>query len=477
MIRTLLASLSLFAALAAAPLAAQEAADPRLTEPPALAGAKRARVQMAILLDTSSSMNGLIHQAKTQLWQIVNELALAKRDGESVDLELAFYEYGKNTLAEQNHWVRSIVPLTTNLDKVSEELHALGTAPRAGGDEWPGAVIQHAVRELAWSESNDDLKVIFVAGNETFAQGPIDYRGSCREAITRGIIVNTIHCGDHATGLAQGWSDAPRLADGSFVSIDQNRAVTQLAAPQDAQIQALNQALNSTYLPYGVEGKLGLERQSDQDKAAEQARDGSAVSRAATKASGLYRNDTWDLVDAVTTGRVRLESIDRSKLPATLKDLSLEECRQHIDAQAVRRKSIQEQIQALSQTRSLWLATARDAVRATLGGGTASRAPAAPGNASRQRAESPGQSVESAARSANGATPVPARALGDAVIETLRGQAAKKGIEVGEPKPAAPPPEVQQAEAPPVDAPKAEAQQAKAPQVDAPKAESSDALR
>ena len=38
-------------------------------------------IQMAILLDTSGSMEGLIEQAKTQLWKIVNEMALAKKHG------------------------------------------------------------------------------------------------------------------------------------------------------------------------------------------------------------------------------------------------------------------------------------------------------------------------------------------------------------------------------------------------------------
>ena len=38
-------------------------------------------VQIAILLDTSNSMDGLIGQAKTQLWKIVNEFAKAQRDG------------------------------------------------------------------------------------------------------------------------------------------------------------------------------------------------------------------------------------------------------------------------------------------------------------------------------------------------------------------------------------------------------------
>ncbi len=36
-------------------------------------------VQIAILLDTSGSMSGLINQARAQLWSIVNEFIFAKR--------------------------------------------------------------------------------------------------------------------------------------------------------------------------------------------------------------------------------------------------------------------------------------------------------------------------------------------------------------------------------------------------------------
>jgi uncharacterized protein with von Willebrand factor type A (vWA) domain len=37
------------------------------------------RVQLAILLDVSGSMSGLIEQAKSQLWNVVNQLGYARR--------------------------------------------------------------------------------------------------------------------------------------------------------------------------------------------------------------------------------------------------------------------------------------------------------------------------------------------------------------------------------------------------------------
>ena len=56
-------------------------------------------IQIAILLDTSSSMSGLINQARAQLWTIVNEFARSKQGGLTPRLEVALYEYGNSTLS------------------------------------------------------------------------------------------------------------------------------------------------------------------------------------------------------------------------------------------------------------------------------------------------------------------------------------------------------------------------------------------
>jgi len=151
---------------------------------------KQPLVQMAILLDTSGSMSGLIDQARTELWAIVNEFIFASKDGRTPELQVALYEYGKSSLSAEQGYIREILPLTTDLDKVSEELFALNTN---GGEEYCGWVIKEATRSLKWSDSPDDLKVIFIAGNEPFTQGPVDYRQACKAAISKNIVVNTIH--------------------------------------------------------------------------------------------------------------------------------------------------------------------------------------------------------------------------------------------------------------------------------------------
>src|SRR5580693_164582 len=90
-------------------------------------------VQIAILLDTSNSMDGLIDQAKTQLWNVVNEFVHARKGGRPPAIQVALFEYGKSSLPSQEGYVRLILPLTENLDRASEELFALKTN---GGDEF-----------------------------------------------------------------------------------------------------------------------------------------------------------------------------------------------------------------------------------------------------------------------------------------------------------------------------------------------------
>src|SRR3954468_4408451 len=144
------------------PPSAAEAKDPIEGRP-----AKGPSVQIALLLDTSNSMDGLIEQAKSQLWSIVNEFIRARHDGRPPTIEVALYEYGNDTLSPEEGFVRLILPLTDDLDAVSEKLFALKTR---GGQEYCGQVIRDSVRQLTWSPSRAVYKAIFIAGNEPFGQ-------------------------------------------------------------------------------------------------------------------------------------------------------------------------------------------------------------------------------------------------------------------------------------------------------------------
>ena len=326
---------------------AGEPASPREIEKPL--------VQIAILLDTSGSMQGLIEQAKSQLWKICNEFIKARQDGVAPEIQVALYEYGKSSLSKDSGWIRQIQPLTQDLDKISEELFALKTN---GGDEYCGWVIKDAVNELAWSPRSDVYKVIFIAGNEPFTQGPVNYAESCKAAITKGIIVNTIHCGGETEGVNGKWKDGADLADGKYMIIDQNRAVVSIQAPQDKEIARLGVELNNTYLAYGVEGKLGASRQQMQDAnvATLAPTSGAVVQRSVAKASANYVNASWDLVDAVNENNLDVSKLKTEELPAEMQKMNADERKAFIEKNSKEREQLQAKIKQLNTEREQYVA-------------------------------------------------------------------------------------------------------------------------
>src|SRR5882724_6669838 len=140
---------------------------------------KDPKIQVAILLDVSNSMDGLIDQAKVQLWNMVSVMGRVKCGDGNPKIEIALYEYGRSTNDVKAGYVKQISGFTTDLDQLSQELFRLTTN---GGDEYCGHVIHTSLNELNWDSSSSDYKVIFIAGNEDFLQGNILYTQSCDEA-------------------------------------------------------------------------------------------------------------------------------------------------------------------------------------------------------------------------------------------------------------------------------------------------------
>ncbi len=336
----------LLAALLAVPAAAQSATEVK-SKPEA------PRIQMAILLDTSNSMDGLIDQAKSQLWKIVNELARMKKNGATADLRVALFEYGKSSLPAGEGYIRMITPLTADLDKISEELFALRTN---GGDEYCGQVIQSAVNGLQWTPGGDGMKLIFIAGNEPFTQGAVDYRASCRAAAAKGIAVTTIFCGSQQEGVATGWKDGADIGGGRYLSIDQELKVAAVTAPQDAEIVKAGEELNRTYVAYGAEGKKGAERQKAQDANAASVNAEAPAQRAMAKASAAYRNTGWDLVDAEESGAVKVEEMKAEDLPENMRKMTPAERRAYIDQMKAQRAALKAKIRKLQAERDKYVA-------------------------------------------------------------------------------------------------------------------------
>ncbi len=327
------------------------------TDKPPFAG-QRASVDVAILLDTSNSMDGLIGQAKSQLWTIVQQFAKAKKHGQTPVLRVALFEYGNTHLPAAEGYIRQVVPLTDDLDKLSEALFALSTS---GGDEYCGQVIDEAIKRLDWSPEKNSYKAIFIAGNEPFTQGDVDYRTACKQAIEKGIVVNTIHCGNHAAGVSGMWQNGAQLAEGEFFNIDQDRAVVQIHCPQDEIIIKLNAELNKTYLWYGAASarQRYAANQVAQDANAQELSVSVSADRTAAKATGAYSNASRDLVDAMKENRALITTLKKDELPEQLQALSPEQRVVVVETAAAKRSEVQQQINKLAAEREKFLEAER----------------------------------------------------------------------------------------------------------------------
>ena len=319
---------------------------------------KRPSVEVAILLDTSNSMDGLISQAKSQLWKIIQQFAEAQKNGQTPVLRVSVFEYGNSNLPASENYIRQVVQLTDDMDKVSEALFALKTD---GGDEYCGTVIEESIKRLDWSSEPNAFKAIFIAGNEPFTQGPVDYHKSCSKAIQSGIIINTIHCGDYNTGVSGKWKHGAQLGEGEYMNINQDHQVVDIKTPQDKIIIQLNADLNKTYLWYGaVNDRTGYaENQIEQDYNAKSSSFGGFFSRGRAKSSKAYSNLNRDLVDTMDQDEAILGKVKPSELPLEMQKMSAEERIAHVKKMKAKRVEIQKKIVEASKARDLHIAEKR----------------------------------------------------------------------------------------------------------------------
>ena len=194
--------------------------------------------------------------------------------------------------------------------------------------------------------------MIVVAGNEPATQDKkYELHDICKASINDGIIINTIFCGNVDQGRRTGWSDAASWAEGQYSAIDQDRGTVVIKTPYDKRIIELNIKLNATYVGYGPLGRRYKTRQSAQDANAASLNEAASASRVASKASGLYANSSWDVVDAVKEKKMDLATAPPSSLPQEMQKMSPEERTKYVAGLAEKRKALQKEISELNTKR------------------------------------------------------------------------------------------------------------------------------
>lgn len=116
-------------------------------------------LEMVFVLDTTSSMTGLIDGAKQRIWQIVNEVMQSPAHP-AVRIGLVAYR------DLDDRYVTSVLPLTNDLDLVYSTL--MDYRAEGGGDapENVRRALAEGVSRAGWSESSQHVaQIIFLVGD------------------------------------------------------------------------------------------------------------------------------------------------------------------------------------------------------------------------------------------------------------------------------------------------------------------------
>ncbi|HEX7177005.1 MAG TPA: vWA domain-containing protein [Pyrinomonadaceae bacterium] len=320
-------------------------------------------LEMVFVLDTTGSMGGLLEGAKQRIWGIVNEV-MQTSSRPSVRIGLVAYR------DRGDAYVTQIVPLTDDLDRVYTTLMDFNAD---GGGDTPENVrraLSDGVHKAGWSRPSGRVaQILFLVGD---APPHDDYQDepavekTVSEAVSRGMIVNTIQCGQmpQTTPI---WQQIARGGEGQYFAIAQDGGVEVVSTPYDSRLSELGSSLGRTFTAYGGGGGEKGEKHRDdafaaqaatESKVAESAAPTAAADRAINKALNS-RAYVGDLLQDVENGTLKLDSVKDEDLPADLKKLSADERSKEIQKRLDDRKKMRAEIVALSKQRDEHIATER----------------------------------------------------------------------------------------------------------------------
>ncbi len=316
---------------------------------------QRPTVEVVFVLDTTGSMGGLIQAAKEKIWSIATTLASAQPAPEIKMGLVAYRDRGDD-------FVTRIVDLSPDLDSMYATLMDFQAAGGGDGPESVNQALHDAVHGVSWSQSSDAYKVVFLVGD---APPHMDYPDDVKYPTTlaaakqKGIVVNTVQCGNNHGTTGQ-WQQIAQLGQGRYFQVEQAGSAVAIATPFDRKLATLSAKLDETRVYYGT-AEEQERRQQKLDAAAKLHAGSSVESRARRAAFNASSSGTanllgeGELVDDVSSGRVDISTIDRDHLPATMRALKPEAQEALITETAKRRQALQQRIKELSDQRSAFL--------------------------------------------------------------------------------------------------------------------------
>jgi Mg-chelatase subunit ChlD len=312
-------------------------------------------IEVMFVLDTTSSMSGLIAAAKEKIWSIANTLASADP---APEIKMGLVGYRDRGDA----YVTTMTTLSDDLDMVYTQL--MRFQARGGGDtpESVNQALYEAVTKTNWSDNPNAYRVIFLVGDappHMNYQNDVEYLKTCRFANKSNIIINTIQCGNMSQTTPI-WREIAQMGEGEYFRVAQAGSAVLYDTPYDKEIAGLSRELDSTRIYYGNPEEL--EKINERNKKADTIYEAAAPSAVAKRAifnsqkSGAKNFlGSQELVNDLETGNLDLDDLKKENLPLELQSMSKAQIKDHIASQSKNRKELQAKIDDLAKKRQSFI--------------------------------------------------------------------------------------------------------------------------
>ncbi len=314
------------------------------------AGPGKPRIEVAFVLDSTGSMAGLIEGAKRKIWSIANGI-ISRNPAPEVKIGLVTYR------DRGDEYVTRLFDLTDDIDAVFGHLQSFQADGGGDDEESVNQALNEAVTRMSWSKDPAVLKVVFLVGDyppHMDYPGEARYPAVCKEAARRDIVVNTVQCGG-VRETTRVWQELARLAEGSYVALEQSGNMHEMSTPYDEEIARLSGEVFLTVVAYGsTEARKEAAAKVDRASGAPAA---VAADRAAYNLAtgGKAIQGSGDLVNDVAEKVVDLAKLKDEELPPELRGLSLADRRAWLARQQAKRDELNRALAALASKRAAYI--------------------------------------------------------------------------------------------------------------------------
>jgi hypothetical protein len=206
------------------------------------------RLEVAFVLDATSSMGPYIDGARARIKDIALNLAEGSPPPVVRFALVAYRDRGDEFVTRVDRFTTDIGVMRARLDRTTAQ----------GGGDTPEAVLiglYDAVTKLDWSASDPKvLKLIYLVGDAPdhhYPDAPTE-NDVIREARRRGIVIQTIACGDIAANPDVTFERVARLTEGRTLKLADGTAAAVRTREPGGHAAGLGQAVSGTARAYSA---------------------------------------------------------------------------------------------------------------------------------------------------------------------------------------------------------------------------------